>query len=339
MRFIFYLGEEFALDPKTLYDHLTISPEPILQMAENNQLYQVVSVACQLALFEALTQKQSARDLARRKRLDEVTTIRLLDILTHLGYLEENDGLYQISRIAENYLQPNNLLYLGHHFSPDFPPGSLGFQIMNRLEKYPGCKKSPEPDWNPERLRQIGVSSLNGSIQATIAAIDLSNTRQLLDLGGGHGFYSIALAQKYPALSVTLFDLPQIVALTQEYVQEFRVADRISLVAGDFLQEDIGTGYDAVLCANILHGTKRAIILDKVWHALNHGGRIIVKCRIADCPATLANALAKLIWQVRGGKELFPRAEWHGFLADSGFEAIETHNIHGIFATITGIKK
>jgi 2-polyprenyl-3-methyl-5-hydroxy-6-metoxy-1,4-benzoquinol methylase len=327
------------LELRNLYGPLPNDPEAVLKIAEYNQLYTVIAVACHVKLFEILRQKQSASHLAEKNGWDESTTVRLLDVLYLLGYLKKDNDAYQNSAIAEDFLLPGESLYLGHHFSPAFPPGSLGFQIMKCLEKSPGYIESPEPDWNPERLRQIGVSSLNGSIQSTVGSIDLSNARKLLDLGGGHGFYSIALAQKYPALSVTLFDLPQIIALAREYLHTFQLTDQVQFVPGNFLQGDIGTGYDAVLCANILHSTKRSIVLDKVWQALNSDGQIIVKCRIADCVATLSTALAKLIWQVRGGKELFSQNDWHQVLTYHGFKDIKTLNFHGIFATIVGVKK
>jgi ubiquinone/menaquinone biosynthesis C-methylase UbiE len=323
----------------SLYDPLPVSPGPVLDIADKNQLYQVVAVACRFGLFAALRGKRSAAELAGTNNLDEITAGRLLDVLAHLGLLREERGLYQVSPAAECYLQPDTLLYLGHMFPADFPPESFGHQLTRCLQGDPGCRESPEPVWNPERLRQIGVSGLNGSIQATVGAINLGAAARLLDLGGGHGFYSIALAQKYPALSVTLFDLPQVVALAGEHVRKFRLGERINLAAGDFLQDEIGTGYDAVLCANILHGEKRATILDKVRRALSPGGRIIVKGRIADCPPTLATALGKLVWQVRGGKELHSRTTWHGFLAQQGFADIRTLNIHGLFATMEGVKK
>jgi Predicted O-methyltransferase len=322
-----------------LYDPLPTDPGAVLKFADEYQLYQVVAAACKVHLFESLQAKQSAGSLARQKGWDEVTTARLLHVLHHLGYLAEDAGTYQNAVIAAQFLLPGKLLYLGHQFPPDFSPGSLGFKLIRCLTKAPDCQESPEPDWNPERLRQIGVSGLSGSLQATVAAIDLPTAGHLLDLGGGHGFYSIALAQKYPSLTVTLYDLPQIIELANEYVRAFHLAERIRPVAGDFLRQDIGTGYDAVLCANILHSTKRDIVLDKVWQALAVGGRIIVKCRIADCPDTPATAMAKLIWQVRGGKELFSRDHWQQLLARQGFKEVTTLNVHGIFATMAGIKQ
>ncbi|MDT8902145.1 methyltransferase [Anaeroselena agilis] len=325
------------MDCRPLYEPLPIDPGPVLDIAEGNQLYQAVAVACRFGLFAALSEKQSAAELAANSGLDGAAVARLLDVLAHAGLLDEQDGSYKTAPAAEAYLRPTALLYLGHLFPAGFAPESFGGLLADCLQG--GCRESPEPGWNPEQLRQIGVSGLNGSIQATVAAVDLAGAARLLDLGGGHGFYSIALAQKYPALAVTLFDLPQVVGLAGEYVRKFGLADRIGLVAGDFLKEAIGADYDAVLCANILHSTKRATVLAKVWQALNPGGRIIVKCRVADCRPTLTTALGKLVWLVRGNRELHDGATWHGFLEQQGFKDVKTINIHGLFATMTGVKK
>jgi 16S rRNA G1207 methylase RsmC len=182
------------------------------------------------------------------------------------------------------------------------------------------------------------VSGLLGSIQATVEALSLDETRHLLDLGGGHGFYSIALAQKYPHMHITLLDLPQVIPLAQMYVRNFAQEARIRCVGANFLQEDIGDGFDAVLCANVLHSDKRDIVLPKVFCGLNRGGQIIVKCRIENGEPTVRAALAKLLWHIRGGKEFYSSRQWEHMIANHGFEQLRTVNVEGIFATIIGTK-
>ncbi|SDF33133.1 hypothetical protein [Sporolituus thermophilus] len=76
----------------------------------------------------------------------------------------------------------------------------------------------------------------------------------------------------------------------------------------------------------------------KAETALRPGGRLIVKCRVADGIDSLQSALARLVWLARGGKEMFRQADWLAFLAEHGFRNLRIVNVWGIFATITGIR-
>lgn len=326
------------MEAPLLYHPLPVSMAGILTLAEHQQLYEVVSVAVQSDLFAALAEPKSAVELAREKHWETYATECLLDVLFFAGLVQNIDGFYSATAAAATYLHPDSLWRLNHLFENQERPGSLAWQLRQCLAADFQSRGRHEPDWNAERLRQIGVMGLNGSLQATVASVDLAGISSLLDLGGGHGFYSIALAQKYPELRVTLFDLPPATSLARELVDRFGLADRVTCVAGNFLTDDIGTGYDAVLCANILHGDKRDTVLPKVFAALRPGGRLIVKCRVADGVGSLQSALARLVWLTRGGKEMLRQAEWLAFLAQHGFRSLRTVNVWGIFATITGLR-
>lgn len=307
-------------------------------MTEQYQVFEVVRAALVLGLFQKLANdgEMTDRELIQAMNWDQETTVSLLKVLVHAGYLEAAEGRYRNTQLTETYLVPDSFLYLGHKLL-EFT-GSFGDQVIRCIKKEPETCIRPEPDWNPERLRQIGVTALDGSIQNTVNACNLAGIRQLLDLGGGHGFYSIAFAQKYPDIKITLFDLPQVVVLAKQFVGQFHQEERINMVAGNFLQDKIGDHYEAILCANILHSDKRDIVLTKVKEALTPDGMLIVKCRIADCPDTMENALVRLMWQIRGGKELFTTDQWRGFLLAHGFKNIRILNINEMSATIVANK-
>lgn len=68
---------------------------------------------------------------------------------------------------------------------------------------------SQEPErWNlfqeaMKELARITANEIDGKIR-----IPSMKSRKLLDLGGGHGLYSIKFCRKNPQLSATIFDLP-----------------------------------------------------------------------------------------------------------------------------------
>jgi len=322
-----------------LYENLSIDPTNIINLVDSKKLYEVLAVVCKLELLKGLQSNKTLDQLAQEKDLDRATLEYLLELLVQGGFLLKKGEGYRNSPLAETYLLEDSFLNLTHFFVQELTPDSLASQLLKALITGAGSLERGEPDWNPDRLRQIGVGSLITSLHTTIESCDLTGANSLLDLGGGHGFYSIAFAQKYPSLQVTLFDLPQVIPLAYKFTRKFGLADRIRLVEGNFLQDAIGTGYDTILCSNILHSDKRETVLTKVWNALNPGGRIIVKCRVKDCENNLPTALAKLQWYLQGGREIFSQEEWKGFLAEKGFSQIVTVDLNGIFATFIGWKK
>lgn len=325
------------MELKNIVQPLPLDPAPLVVLAESQKFYQVLWLACNLEIFSGLEQSKTADQLAQEKNFEPTTTQYLLELLWQGGYLNKEGKLYKNSSLSAFYLREKNFLNFLHFFPANFPLDSFGEQLRYCLQGE-GPQPSPEPQWNVDRLRQIGVNSLLGSLQSTVKACNLTGVDSLLDLGGGHGFYSLAFAQQYSDLKVTLFDLPQVLPLAGQLIQKFALEKQITLMPGNFLQEEIGEDYGAVLCANILHRDKRQIVLNKVWHALKKDGKIIVKCRVEDCENNLSTALAKLEWHLKGGKELFPQEVWHGYLAERGFSQIETIAVQGFFATIIGKK-
>src|SRR4051812_43117781 len=59
------------------------------------------------------------------------------------------------------------------------------------------------------------------------ARYDLSACRSAIDVGGGAGGFSIALAEVYPHLRMTLADLPQVMSIAQQVLAESGVGNQI----------------------------------------------------------------------------------------------------------------
>lgn len=327
--------DEMYKKSEELYLPLSVSPSSLMNLSLHWQLHETIAAANELGIFEQLCTERSANEIAEVLNLDAQCTFYLLKVLVRAGYLTENGDKFINLPVANTFLLSGHYLYLGHEFKFQQSEHSFGGKLLLALRNG-SAGPTPEPQWNQERLRQLGVFGLMGSIQSTVNAVDLSDAQRLLDLGGGHGFYSIAFAQKYPTLHATVFDLSHIVSLAEKFARQFAIERQVAFCGGDFLIDDIGKNYDAILCANVLHSQKRDVVLTKVRQALKPGGRIIVKCRVSDSPDNLENAIAKLMWQVRGGRELYSSDQWKSFLLKHGFREIEMVQQFGIYATMIG---
>ena len=68
----------------------------------------------------------------------------------------------------------------------------------------------------------------------------------MLDLGGAHGMDCIAALQKNPDMQGIVFDKPAVVQTTREIILEYGLEDRMTVLAGDYITDPIGSRYDLI---------------------------------------------------------------------------------------------
>ena len=68
-----------------------------------------------------------------------------------------------------------------------------------------------------------------------VAALDISGTKCLADIGGGYGGLLAALLGAHPQLEAVLFDRPHIIEAARPFLETLGIARRVKFVAGDVL--------------------------------------------------------------------------------------------------------
>jgi cyclopropane fatty-acyl-phospholipid synthase-like methyltransferase len=164
------------------------------------------------------------------------------------------------------------------------------------------------------------------SASAVLKKIGLKGVKRALDLGGGAGTYSIEMARK--DIDVTLFDQPAIVPLARRIVASEKVTG-INFIEGDFLKDDIGSGYDLILANQICHcigNSENVFLMLKCRQALNVGGRLIIQEFILDNDHTtpLSGALfsVNMLVSNQHGRAYSPD-EISNWLTGAGFSSIQ----------------
>jgi hypothetical protein len=100
--------------------------------------------------------------------------------------------------------------------------------------------------------------------------IDFGTARKMLDLGGGHGLYSIAFTGQNENLKAFVFDLPQVTEHTKKYAEKYRT-DQVDVIPGNFFTDDIGSEYDMIF-SSLNPGGRVPELIPKVVYALKKGG-------------------------------------------------------------------
>lgn len=140
---------------------------------------------------------------------------------------------------------------------------------------------------SPQSLPADTVAPYSALMSDTVAPIAtevidaslLEGRRCLLDVGGGEGGFLRAVAARYPALHLRLFDLPAVVERAAGRMREAGMLDRFMCTSGDFHRDPLPEGADTISLVRILldHDDARALsLLRRVRAALPPGGLLII---------------------------------------------------------------
>jgi O-methyltransferase domain/Dimerisation domain len=175
---------------------------------------------------------------------------------------------------------------------------------------------------------------------AVLAAHDFGRYGVVADVGGGTGAMLAAVLAVHPSARGILFDQPQVVAGADAVLRAAAVADRVSVVPGDFFEE-VPPGADAYLLCRILHDwtDEDAVrILRSVRGAMVPEARLLLVEAVVGPPNEDPTAkFLDLLMLVSAGGQERTEDEWRVLLAAADLElaaaARATSNKHVIEAT------
>ncbi|HEY1821569.1 MAG TPA: methyltransferase [Trebonia sp.] len=269
----------------------------------------------------------SAAKVAADLGLDPLPTRLLLECLRSAGHVSERSGRYRLSRKARRWLDPASPLSVAGYVAgaADYWPWWQGLEDATRTGRSSGSHAAPpaDPYWRRYIEGQLELARLSAAEVARKLPLP-RRPRALLDLGGGHGWYSATLCRRYPELTATVLDLPGSAAVGREVVAAAGLADRVLFRDGDATTAELGDGYDAVLCFNLVHHLtpeQAAGLFRRAGEALKPGGTLAVLDVFADsgrrAPAH-ANVLALFVY-LSSGAQVHTSGQLAGWLRDAGF--------------------
>jgi SAM-dependent methyltransferase len=269
----------------------------------------------------------TAPEIAADLGLEPLPTRLLLDCLRSAGYVAERSGRYRLSRRARRWLDPASPLSVAGYVAgtADYWSWWAGLDATVRTGQSRGSHDAPPDDayWRRYLTGQRELARLSSAEVARKLPLPRA-ARTLLDIGGGHGGYSARLCERHPGLAATVLDLPGSTAIGRELIAAEGLADRVSFRDGDATTAELGTGYDAVLCFNLVHhlaAADAAALFARVGDALRPGGALAVLDVFAE-PGRRASAHADqlaLFVYLSSGARVHTPGELSGWLRDAGF--------------------
>lgn len=263
----------------------------LMGLASGHAEARIIQTAVSLDIFEAIkSAPKDARTIANRLQLEPVATELLLNALTALNIVEKRGEAFSLMDAAKQYLLRGSPQYVGGMIKFE----DLSWQSWAKLPEAIRTGKSVrsanmyQDDPSETEIFINAMDSLvkaRGDAEAVINALDWQDIGALLDIGSGPATYPIALCRKFSNLRATIFDLPGTLKITERYVREARMTERITLISGDYRKDPIPGRYDSIFLSNIIHGEgfeQNQDLISKLSRSLKPRGRIVVKDHILD---------------------------------------------------------
>jgi 2-polyprenyl-3-methyl-5-hydroxy-6-metoxy-1,4-benzoquinol methylase len=156
---------------------------------------------------------------------------------------------------------------------------------------------------------------------------------RLLDVGGGHGMFSIQFCQANPHLQATIVDSAAALETARKHVAAQHLEDQIELSAADIWKMDWGQDYDLILLFNFIHHYDIATnveLLNKAHAALKPGGQIAILDQLeGNAFGSATNAIVQLVgfmYYLFADGRTFSRDDITGMFNETCFRNIQFHS-------------
>jgi SAM-dependent methyltransferase len=255
----------------------------------------------------------TADDVAGRLGLDPRALRVVLDALGAWGVVErDGDGRYAPGAGAPD---TDGLASLRHHARAIRSWGaSLDARLRGEpVEIRPGM---PDPELFIDALAVGGRAAAPGLVD--ICLHRFPDARSVVDLGGGHGEYSLEFARR--GLEVTLQDLPVMVDVVRSRGRLTEAG--VKLVAGSFFDQVPDGPFDLAFCAGITHtfdGEHNRTLFRNVRPTVAPGGGVAVVSFLRH-RHPMADVFAVQMLANANGGDTHSEEEYRAWLGGAGFQ-------------------
>jgi SAM-dependent methyltransferase len=303
----------------------------IREFAASFQKSRILLSGFELDIFTHISDSgTTCQEISQKLKLDGHACERLMNALASLGFLTKEKGLFFNTDDSFTFLSKNGSEYLGGLMHSNHL-----WNTWSNLTKVVRTGIAAHPDEINERgegwlFPFIAAMHDRAKKQAPqqLAGVDLSGVRSVLDIGGGSGAFSMEFLNRKPEIEATVFDLPNVIPITSQFLEKEGFAGKVKLHSGDYTTDNLPEGFDMVFLSAIIHSNSLKTnqdLVKKCFKALNKGGRIIIQDWIMNDERTQPLAGAVFAINMLVGTEAgdcFTETEVSEMLTTAGFRNI-----------------
>jgi len=307
---------------------LRIPPVTLLDTHMSFMRARAIMVGTKLGIFDVLAEMPlSFEEVARRCGTNPSATAKLLNALVGSDYLRFRGGTYSLSPIARKWVTSDSPSSIRDKVLFEF----LEWSLLEGVEDFVRTGQTldihrwvSEEHWG---LYQRAMRALSGLAAPEIVRRTPipKGASTMLDIGGSHGYISVAMCRRYPALHAVVLDLPAAVKQAAPILESEGMGDRVVHRAGNALTDDLGTSeWDFVFISQLLHHfdevTNRELV-QRVAKSLRPGGVFAVLEMIrprSPAESNQVGALLDLYFALTSQSGTWSIAEIAGWQRDAG---------------------
>src|SRR5262245_50979420 len=273
--------------PESMLERVALAtgqvPIPIAHGLGGALLARIVTTATRLGVFEALESRAlTAAEVSSACGGNPGATTKLLNALVSTAYLTRSGQYYALTSMSRKWLLKKSPTSL--HDAIVYQ--SIEWGWLGRLEDF---VRTGQPldfhasmttaEWGAYQRAMRAIAGIAAPELARRAPV-ARDARAMLDIGGSHGYYAVALCRRHPRLHAIVLDLPQAIAHAAPMLAAEGMDDRVVHRPGDALVDELGSAaYDVVLIAQLVHHLDQACaraLIACAGRALRPGGSLLI---------------------------------------------------------------
>jgi len=307
-----------------------------------------VLAAERLQLFRKLHDKElTAARIGRLTGLHEKRREAFLAVLIALGLLARKGNRYRNTALADRFYVKERSIYWTRAYSDGCVQEYEAFSALEDMlttsrdyEEILGIKRvgyvdrmQREPQFANDFTHMLYYDHQRKA-RALARTLDLGGYRRLLDLGGGSGVMSIALARKYPQLHACVLDIEPVCRVARKIIRREGLARRITVCSCDYTKE-VPSGFDVIMACD--SGGDSPDVLERCYESLPDGGLLVLVDKFQS--EDLTTPFFRLLWQLRSSRFwLVTKQQALYRVRQAGFVGVKVRGLLADVVMITGHK-
>ncbi len=270
------------------------TPEGVRDLLDAPVTSAAVAAALELGLFWILDEPLPLADIAERLGIPAGRCRYWLQLLVQSGLVDEGRGGFRTSGEARDAVlrtvARDTWAFLALEARERYP---VGLDLARTLRGHsPFASETRDGQHyvalmsaDPERAQRFTrmLYELHRPLAEAIAGrFDMTGVSRLIDVGGGSGVVSMALARQHPGLKAVVVDIGNVCEAGRKIAEENALGDRVSYWPADLSTDALPRGFDFAIMCDV--GVHDELLFRRIQTSLNDDGRFGVVDDFAPAP-------------------------------------------------------